>query len=148
MTTSQRGLAIFDIDGTVSDCRHRVHYAKGPEPEWEKFFAASGEDAALTHGVGLAQRYAAAGTLAWLTGRPERFRPITTEWLSRHGLPSVPLYMRPNDDLTPAADFKSRQLAELAKLHEIALVVDDDEGVLAALADAGWPILRADWMSE
>jgi hypothetical protein len=138
---------IFDIDGTVADCRHRQHHVTRTVPDWESFFAASDIDGPLTEGVALALEHAATRRLLWLTGRPERYRPGTIRWLQDHGLPTTRLHMRPNDDMRPAAEYKVESLRCLAAELRIHLIVDDDDLVVAALRKAGWPVLHAQWMT-
>ena len=38
------GLAVLDIDGTLSDTRHRLHHLRGRRRDWGAFFAAAGQD--------------------------------------------------------------------------------------------------------
>ena len=35
---------IFDIDGTLADCSHRLHHVTGDKRDWNKFFAEMSED--------------------------------------------------------------------------------------------------------
>lgn len=143
---SMPSTAVFDIDGTVADCRHRAHHAAADPPDWEAFFAGSDLDSPLPQGVALALRYVATAELIWLTGRPERYRPTTVAWLQARGLPATNLHMRPDDDLRPAPIFKAELLTQLATRYDITLVVDDDDLVVAVLRQAGWPVLHAQWM--
>jgi FMN phosphatase YigB (HAD superfamily) len=147
-TTAKPKVVVFDIDGTVADCRHRQHHALADPPDWEAFFAGSDLDSPLTEGVALALQHAAIGHLAWLTGRPERYRATTTAWLHALDLPTTRLHMRPDDDMRPAPVFKAERLAQLAAEHEILLVVDDDDLVVATLREAGWLVHHAKWMSR
>jgi hypothetical protein len=140
-------VVVLDIDGTVADCRHRQHHVFTNTPDWEAFFTGSGLDSPLPQGVALALQHAADSNVIWLTGRPERYRKITAAWLQAHGLPVTGLHMRPDDDMRPAPIFKTERLSQLATEHEILLVVDDDDRVVAALREAGWPVLHAQWMA-
>jgi hypothetical protein len=137
---------IFDIDGTVADCRHRQSHVTKVVPDWESFFAASDIDGPLTEGVALAFEHAADGHLLWLTGRPERYRDVTVAWLQDQGLPTTHLHMRPDDDMRPEAVFKAERIQQLAADRDILLIVDDDDLVVAALRQAGWPVQHAQWM--
>lgn len=139
---------VFDIDGTVANCRHRQHLVAGDNPNWETFFAGSGLDDPLPEGVALAYEHALDSVLLWLTGRPERYRQLTADWLTANGLPTANLNMRPDEDMRPAAEFKSERLGQLGGTYEIALIIDDDDLVVAALRDAGWPVHHAQWMTR
>jgi phosphoglycolate phosphatase-like HAD superfamily hydrolase len=141
-----RVLAVFDVDGVVADVRHRLHHIARPPKNWPAFFAAAAADPPLATGVALAHEWAAAHDLVWLTGRPERLRAVTERWLASHGLPAPRLLMRPAHDRRPAKVFKAEQLTRLARDTEIAVVVDDDPEVVAALTAHGWPVYLADWV--
>ena len=139
-------LAVFDVDGVVADVRHRLrHIARRPK-NWPAFFAAAAADPPLETGVALAREWAAGHDLVWLTGRPERLRTVTEDWLAEHGLPAPRLLMRPDHDRRPAKVFKADELTRLGRDHEIAVVVDDDPEVVAALTTRGWPVYLADWV--
>lgn len=138
----------IDIDGTVADVRHRQHHVNKEVPDWEAFFSGSDIDGPLAEGVALVFEHAADGELIWLTGRPERYRLNTVTWLKALGRPVTSLHMRPNDDMRPVAIFKAERLAQIAADHDILLVVDDDDLVVAKLRDAGWPVQHAQWMTR
>jgi phosphoglycolate phosphatase-like HAD superfamily hydrolase len=139
-------LAVFDIDGVVADVRHRLRYLERRPKDWTRFFAAAGRDPVLAEGVELAREYAAGHVLVWLTGRPEYLRDVTAAWLRAAGLPAELLFMRPANDRRAARDFKSRQLARLAKESPIEIVVDDDPAVVERLRGLGYAVRLADWV--
>ena len=140
-----RGLAVFDVDGVLADVGHRLGHLEGPRKDWGAFFAAAHLDPPLSTGVELARELAADHPLAYLTGRPEGLRHVTQRWLHRHGLPPGPLWMRPPRDYRPARVMKLDALTRLGASHTVAVVVDDDEDVVAALRDAGYAVLQATW---
>jgi hypothetical protein len=132
-------LAVFDIDGVVADVRHRVHHLARRPKNWAGFFAAAGGDPALTEGVALAREYAQSHVLVWLTGRPERLRTVTADWLAAHELPNELLFMRPDRDRRPSRDFKAAQLKVIGRASTVDVVVDDDPEVIGQLKRASWP---------
>jgi phosphatidate phosphatase APP1 len=136
---------VFDVDGVLADVGHRVHHLDGPRKDWRSFFAAAATDPPLTAGLQLAQELAADHDLGYLTGRPETLRRVTQRWLTRHGLPVGPLWMRPRGDFRPARVMKLEALRLLGADQEIEVVVDDDAEVVAALRDAGYAVLHATW---
>lgn len=141
----QRPLAVFDIDGVLADVSHRVHLLEGRPQDWDAFFAAAADDPPHPEGLELAGAAAAECELAYVTGRPERCRAATDDWLRRHGLPPGSLRMRADGDHRPARLAKPQLLAELATGRVVAVVVDDDEQVCDAYEQAGWTVLRAGW---
>ncbi len=144
-----RAIAVFDIDGTVADARHRLHLIAGPadHEHWVRFFDAAVDDPPLAEGVARAKELAATHDIVWLTGRPERIRGLTETWLERHGLPDGRLLMLPNGEQKLARMFKLDTIRRLAAEHEIAVVVDDDPRVVALLEREDIPVVQADWSS-
>ena len=136
---------MFDVDGVLADVEHRVHHLEGPRKDWRSFFAAAADDPPLDTGLALARELAAEHDLAYLTGRPEHLRRVTQRWLTKHGLPVGPLWMRPPGDYRPARVMKLEALRSLGADQEVEVVIDDDEAVVDALRDAGFAVLQATW---
>lgn len=145
---SQRPLAVVDLDGVVADVRARLHHVEKRPKDWDAFFAAAVHDAPHDEGLAIVDHLAGDHEVVFLTGRPHRCRDDTRDWLERHGLGGHRLVMRPRGDRRPAAQLKVALLRELAKGREVAVVVDDDTQVVAAMADAGYPTLYATWESR
>jgi hypothetical protein len=142
-----RPLAVVDLDGVIADVRPRLRHIKSRRKDWDAFFAGIPADAVLPEGRAVAERLAADHELVYLTGRPERTRPDTEDWLARHNLPEGRLVMRREGDRRPARVTKPALLRRFAADgRRVAIVVDDDPQVCDALEAAGWPVLRADWM--
>ncbi len=141
-----RPLAVIDIDGVVADVRHRLHLIERRPKRWDEFFASSADDPPLPTGVSLVLELAADHEVVWLTGRPERNRALTERWLADAGLPGGRLLMRRDRDFRPAREAKRDQLRRLRRDREIAVVVDDDPAVVAALTEDGFPVRLADWL--
>lgn len=94
---------IVDIDGTIADCTHRLHYIQKTPKDWDSFFAATNDDAAILPMVVLIGSlvYNNYHRVAYVSGRPEKTRIVTMRWLSEHALwgPRVTgLWMRRDDD--------------------------------------------------
>ena len=141
-----RPLAVFDIDGVLADVRHRLHHVARPPKDWDAFFAAAPDDPPLPQGVALAVESAKDCEVVYVTGRPERCRADTLEWFDRHALPPGELSMRSGRDRRPARLAKPELLRRLASGRVVAVVVDDDVEVCRAYEQAGFPVIRAEWM--
>ncbi|MFI7244958.1 hypothetical protein [Streptomyces qinglanensis] len=140
-------LAVFDLDGTLADVRHRLPFLQRRPRDWDAFFRAAADDPPLVKGVALALETAERCELAYLTGRPERCRTDSVQWLRQHGLPAGQLLMRARDDRRPGRVVKPELLRHLARERTVALVVDDDEQVVAAYRREGFQVVLADWMA-
>jgi hypothetical protein len=138
--------AIFDIDGTLSDCSWRRLFATDARlatsdaeraARWDEFHARSGDDPPHRAEVLLAQTWLAAGHgIIYLTGRPSTFRAQTQTWLAAQGLPSTPLIMRePGASYLSSAEYKQRQLDFILSFvggpEAIAFIMDDHDAVVA-----------------
>lgn len=137
---------MLDIDGVVADVRHRLVHLQSRPKDWQAFFAGAAADPPLAAGLELARELGSDYDIVWLTGRPERLRRLTADWLRGHDLPATPLHMRRDGDYRPARETKLALLRQLATSRSIAVVVDDDPAVVAALQAAGLPVRLADWV--
>jgi hypothetical protein len=146
MTDSPPPLAVVDIDGVVADVRHRLHHLESRPKDWGAFFAAAGDDPPLAEGLARVRELAADHDVVYLTGRPERLRRVTEAWLARHGIGGHRLVMRGPGDYRPAKRTKVEEVRRLARGRTVAVVLDDDPDVVAALAGDGWPVVLADWV--
>lgn len=138
-------IAIVDIDGVVADVRHRVHHVEKRPKDWKRFFAEAVHDDPHPEGLAVVERLLEDHEVVYLTGRPEHLRADTQSWLDRHGIGGHALLMRRSDDRRPSARFKVQEVQRLARRRAIAIVIDDDTSVIAAMQGAGFPTLVADW---
>jgi hypothetical protein len=143
-------VAVFDLDGVVADVSHRRHLIDGKR-DWSAFFAAAADDAPLAPGLELARAAQEEGLgIVYLSGRPERLRQITLDWLRQHEAPPGQLMLRPGRDRSPATGLKLRLLRRLARHARIVFFVDDDADVVNAVRSADPALVHgesvvADW---
>lgn len=142
---SNRPLAVFDLDNTLADTAHRQHFLERKPRDWDAFFAAAPQDPPIEEGIALVLQSAQECEIRYLTGRPERCRRDTLDWLAAQGLPEGRVYMRRNDDRRPARRTKLEILNRLARTQEIRMLVDDDELVCEDAERAGFTVVRARW---
>ena len=146
--STRRPLAVFDLDNTLADTAHRQHFLEVRPKNWAGFFAAAPTDPPLDEGIALALESARECEVLYLTGRPERYRRDTLDWLAAHGLPEGRVYMRGNADRRPARFTKLEILRRLAQDREIRFLVDDDELVCDDAERAGFTVVRARWAAK
>ncbi|MFB7509334.1 phosphatase domain-containing protein [Streptomyces broussonetiae] len=146
--SSRRPLAVFDLDNTLADTAHRQHFLESRPKDWAAFFAAAPEDPPLAEGIALAVRSAGDCEVVYLTGRPERCRRDTLDWLAAHGLPQGRVFMRGDADRRPARFTKLEILRRLARDREVRFLVDDDELVCDDAERAGFRVVRARWAAR
>lgn len=100
---------IFDLDMTLCDCSHRLHFITGEKKDWDSFYGALEDDDPIYDVVGLALTIVVhtGHEIILITGRPERTRTATVKWLDEHtGLLPCKLYMRPDGDHRPDYELK------------------------------------------
>ncbi|CAL9281913.1 LNS2 domain-containing protein [Streptomyces sp. SudanB66_2053] len=141
----RRPLAVFDLDNTLAGTAHRQHFLERRPRDWDGFFAAAPQDPPLAEGIALVRESARACDIVYLTGRPERCRRDTLDWLAAQGLPDGELHMRGNADRRPARITKLAVLRRLARTREVRMLVDDDELVCEDARRAGFTVVQARW---
>ncbi|MCW5250291.1 hypothetical protein [Streptomyces sp. SHP 1-2] len=141
----RRPLAVFDLDNTLAGTAHRQRFLERRPRDWDAFFAAARHDPPLAPGVALARAEAGECEVVYLTGRPERCRRDTLDWLAAHGLPEGTVHMRRDGDRRPARRTKLEILRRLARTRDVRVLVDDDELVCADARGAGFTVVHADW---
>jgi hypothetical protein len=143
--SSRRPLAVFDLDNTLADTAHRQRFLERRPRDWDAFFAAAPNDPPIPQGIALALASAEECEVVYLTGRPERCRRDTLDWLAAQGLPDGKVFMRRGDDRRPARRTKLEILRRLARTRDIRVFVDDDELVCEDAGRAGFTVVRARW---
>lgn len=138
--------AVFDIDGTVSDNRHRLHLIRGKNKEWRKYLGKAGEDPVVEEGVELFRKLSEDHDIVFMTMRSEEIRGITEDWLERKGLEYEKLIMLDRDSWkVPDQEYKRRKLDELENVH---IAVDDKERICQMYREEGLNVYKVDWCSE
>ena len=98
-------IIITDIDGTLSDHRHRLHHAVARD--WDAYHATMHEDPVHKDVLGLLDLYSANGaTIIACTARPAAYQARTTIWLLENGVPVDFLLMREPGDYRPSSVVK------------------------------------------
>jgi len=90
---------IFDIDGTLADCSHRLHHIQKQPKDWDAFFAGCADDRPIEHIVSLAHALEARAEIIFVSGRSDACKAETQEWLAERGFGLLhKLFMRAAGD--------------------------------------------------
>jgi phosphoglycolate phosphatase-like HAD superfamily hydrolase len=135
-------LVIFDIDGTLADVSERVHHINKKPKNWDAFTAGMAQDKAIHSMVRLCNILHAAGLRIILcSGRHEKNRLETMEWLARQGVQYHELLLRKDEDYRADATVKREILKGLEK-DKILFVVEDRSRVVKMWRSEGLTCLQ------
>lgn len=101
-------VVLCDLDGTLSDTTHRLHYVKGENKDWKSFFSGIGEDPVRKEvSSKIIDEYNRGKTIIYVTARPEQYRKATLEWLDKNNLSfAYTVIMRRDGDMRPDTEVK------------------------------------------
>ena len=88
---------IFDIDDTLSNSNHRAHWISkdNPNKNWGTYYSLLIEDSPIDAVVEILQcLYEEGHRIILCTGRPEKYRNLTVQWLEKYKIPANDLFMR------------------------------------------------------
>lgn len=132
---------LFDLDGTLSDLTHRLHHIQKEPKDWNAFFDGCADDAPIPHIIELAITLhdADGPEVVFVSGRSDRVRGATVDWLDRQGL-NCPLYMRKEGDHRPDNLVKGELLDVIrADGYEPVMAFDDRDQVVKMWRAKGIP---------
>ena len=128
---------IFDLDGTLANISHRLHFIKNEKPDWDAFYNACDKDEPIENTIDLLQDIYVSGcaNIIILSGRSDQCKEKTIEWLKKNigGQIFWTLFMRKKGDHRPDVEVKQEWLNEWLKHHnkeEIAGVFEDRKQVV------------------
>ncbi len=122
--------AIFDIDNTLADNRHRKHLI---DPKnWEPFHQECLLDTPIVPMIKLLKLLNETHVIFLCTSRPEYVREKTRLWMKDHtGITFTnTLLMRAEMDHSPSSIIKAEMVAQIAKNYSIEFAFDDHDGCL------------------
>lgn len=137
-----KNTVILDLDGTICDCAHRVDYAK--MSQWEEFHSRLKDDKPFEDVRRIVNQLAINMQIIAVTGRNERFRQPTLDWLDRHKVLCDELLMRPDDDFRTDVEMKLFLLEDYYGSKEevlatVAVCLEDRDRVVEGFRNYGLP---------
>ena len=124
---------LFDVDGTLASIDHRRAYLAKSPPDWKAFNAEMGNDVPNANVASLYKALWSSNCyeLILVTGRNERSRALTEQWLVWNEIPFSRLLMRADRDQRADHVIKEELLdLLLSEGKEIAFTVDDRQQVV------------------
>lgn len=136
---------VFDIDGTVAITGERLEYILCAKKDYKAFYATVKDDTVFLPIRSILHALRRAGKkIVFVTGRPERTRDDTLEWLHDNNMhcESEDLYMRADGDTRPAVEVKPELVAGF--IHRIEMAFEDRTDMARLWRSMGIPCLQVD----
>ena len=140
-----KNLVLFDLDGTLANCEHRLHHITKEPKDWRSFFADCGGDKIIPHVAAmfhLIQRNP--NYEVWIvSGRSDECKVQTEKWLLDHHLRPDKMIMRKEGDFTDDDLLKASWVlnGDIPK-DRVLLVFDDRTRVVKAWRKLGLPCFQ------
>lgn len=138
---------IFDLDGLLADCQHRVHLVTADKPNWDAFYNACSRDLPIRSSFAVYHALRKYGyRIVVSTGRVENVRDKSVEWMLHNNL-AYPheLLMRPDADYCKDVELKARHVAWLRSNGcTIVGAFDDRQRVIELYHSLGIPAYHLD----
>ncbi|MEI8347871.1 MAG: HAD family acid phosphatase [Pseudomonadota bacterium] len=138
---------ICDLDGTLANIDHRLHYLRQTPPNWPSFMSEVKDDQMNLW----CQEILLAFTqkdykIVLISGRGEESREGTEEWLKRHQVPYEILLLRAAKDYRPDDIIKQELYAgHVRDRYDVLFVLEDRLSVVRAWREMGLVCLQCDW---
>lgn len=126
-------IVICDLDGTLCNIEHRLHYVKGERKDWKGFYDHISEDSVNVEVAKMIWDARLEGkSIVFVSGRPEDYKGVTLKWLEDHGINYfTTIIMRKAGD-SRADDIVKEEILHtyFKNIDDIALVIDDRPRVI------------------
>jgi len=132
---------IFDLDGTLANIEHRLHHIRKKDdqgnklkPNWDQFHLDCVHDEPIWPIINIfrALRHQRHTIEIW-SGRSDKVRAETVNWLEFHGIFADKLLMRMHGDHRPDHELKELWLDQLIGIRDKPDLVFDDRSRLVEM---------------
>ncbi len=137
-------IVIFDLDGTISNTDHRMHFIEKSPKDFDAFTDASRDDSVNEYVAEVLRALKAQGhSIHIFTGRNDRVRQETEDWFKTNDIPYDVLRMRSDstDRYTKDTVLKEKWLSEM-DISEILCAFDDRDRSVKFWRDMGIPCFQ------
>lgn len=141
-------IIICDLDGTLCNTAHRKHFMEQNPKDWSSFYAGIPNDPInrwcyeLIGRVNAVQPYI---NIILVSGRPEKYRKNTEDWLHKYGI-VADLFMRKDGDFRADAIVKKEIYEQHIKpFYDVLFCIDDRQRVVDMWREQGLVCLQCAW---
>lgn len=142
MPDMDKSIIVVDLDGTVANLEHRLHFIQHENPEandYDSFFRNVGRDEPIQSTIDLVKQYSEKGhPIVFVSGRSDVSRTDTMDWLDYHvKVDYKALIMRRAGDKRPDTMVKQNFYDKYLKHYDIGAVIDDRPSVIRMWEENG-----------
>ena len=120
---------VMDLDGCIANNDRRIIHA----PDWDKVYEDMGYDPLYPDMAYLWTRIQREVPIFIFTGRPEKMRKVTEDWLKYHQLEYAKIMMRPDKNIEPNSKLKA-EWADWVMEQGVSISMAYDDNPKAAWA--------------
>lgn len=142
-----QNVIICDLDGTLCDIKHRLHFVKGEgKKDWKGFFEGIAGDSPRDDVIAKIDIELLRNEdckVIFVSARPEAYRKETEKWMREHtpyGAENLILIMRQNGDSRVDTEVKSDIYDKYLKNTNIVKIFDDRPSVIRMWKEKGLPV--------
>lgn len=137
---------LCDIDGTLADIKHRLHFAKGEKKDWKSFFDNINQDIPRQDVINQVLEYEQKGhPIIFVTARPEEYRIATEKWIKKafgEYPPNITTIMRKSGDKRADTEVKSQMFSTyFENKYPIEVIFDDRPSVIRMWREKGLNVI-------
>lgn len=138
---------ICDLDSTLTDVEHRVHFVKGEEIDWKSFSDAMVDDTLNEWCFEIISTMRKSGyKIIFVSGRGEKYRKVTEDWLKKFNVEYDHLFLRARKDYREDPEIKKEiYLNNIKDKYEVLFVMDDRKSVVEMWRNIGLICLQPAW---
>tara|TARA_R100000315_G_scaffold62000_2_gene41896 strand:+ start:811 stop:1320 length:510 start_codon:yes stop_codon:yes gene_type:complete len=151
----KKRIIICDIDGTIADLNHRLHFIKnedgtkkrGAAADWKSFHAGCADDAPITDVIEIVKSLAVGRNVFFVSGRNATARAETEQWIKKYfnfkWAEGCNLFMRKGHDFRPDTVVKLEMVRELGITpDQVECILDDRQCVVDMWRENGFRCLQ------
>lgn len=131
---------IVDIDGTITDISHRLHFIEWEKKDWDGFYSHLSEDKPKQDIIALIKSVYYDEDNRWdnlqlifVTWRSDKYFPITDTWLRKHAFPyaDYKIFMRKEWDFRQDYEVKKEIYEnEIKDKYDVNYIFEDRDQVV------------------
>ncbi len=141
---ASRKAIIVDLDGTLCNIDHRLHFLQKEKKDWHQFHQSCENDTVEPWCQQIIESMKQSSfTIVLMTGRDDGYEDITKSWLTKNKIPYDLLLMRKSGDHRADHTIKWELFCEhLKNNYEIEFVLEDRKSVVEMWREKGLRCLQ------